>query len=116
MKRLIILIMFGILTTSTQAQSAMLDQIAALKAYIVTAEKGYQIAEDGLHTIRDIKSGEFTLHSTHYASLSTVNPVVKNVVKQPEAILVTDGKLQMTDGERIRLIIALNQLQWKLKK
>ena len=121
-KQLIILSLFCVLTTNTRAQSpqTMLDQIVALKALIATAQKGYQIAEDGLHSIRDIKNGEFNLHSAYYASLTAVNPAVKNMPQtgDPKILipLITDGKYQMTDGERMQFIIALNQLKWKSNK
>lgn len=133
----------------------LLQQIAALQVYIGVLEKGYTIASQGLHTIQDIKHGEFGLHSTYFSSLKTVNPKIKHaaevaatmaiavntiqyskkaltqlrrsgqlngneityvthvfaaladeVAKNLDALItvVTDGKLQMTDDERIRCI------------
>jgi hypothetical protein len=133
----------------------LLQQIAALQTYIGYAEKGYKIASEGLHTIEDIKHGEFGLHATYFNSLKTVNPKIKsaaevaatiamaaetiqyfkhalsqlktsgqfntheagyldnvfnsladNIAKNLDALIVvtTDGKLQMTDDERIRCI------------
>lgn len=64
----------------------MLQQIAALQAYIKVAEKGYQIAEDGLHTIGDIKNGEFNLHGIFFSSLKTVSSSVKNAAEVAEII------------------------------
>ena len=54
-------------------------QIAALQIYMEAAEKGYQIVELGLVTIRDIKSGEFNLHNAFYAALGEINPSVRNL-------------------------------------
>jgi hypothetical protein len=34
-----------------------------LQGYIGFAKKGYDIATNGIHTVRDIKNGEFGLHS-----------------------------------------------------
>ena len=64
----------------------LLQQIAALQMYIGYAEKGYSIASKGLNTIRDIKHGDFNLHSTFFNSLSAVNPTVKNYVKVADII------------------------------
>lgn len=64
----------------------LLQQIAALQTYIGYAEKGYSIASQGLHTISDIKHGDFNLHSTFFTSLVTVNPTVKNYIKVADII------------------------------
>lgn len=133
----------------------LLQQIEALQVYACVLEKGYAIASQGLHTIQDIKHGEFGLYSTYFNSLKTVNPKIKHaaqvaatvvaavntiqygkkalaqlknsgqlngneisyvtgvfaaladeVAKNLDALItvVTDGKLQMTDDERIRCI------------
>jgi hypothetical protein len=143
-----------------QSTQAMLEQIGALKAFIAAAERGYQIAENGLHTIKDIKNGEFNLHMVFYSSLLTVNPAVRNMPQVSDAIgleqamvlqfsnamngyrqsggfsagdldyigkvsenltnrgsedinalddLVTDGRLEMTDGERMRRIEGIEE-------
>src|ERR1700677_2007563 len=62
----------------------MLEQLAALQAYIRVAEKGYTIAEQGLQTIGQIKNGEFNLHSTFYSSLKAVSPTVANMAEVAE--------------------------------
>jgi len=133
----------------------LLQQIAALQTYIGYAEKGYKIASEGLHTIGDIKHGEFGLHSSYFNSLKTVNPKIKyaaevsavvamaaetvqyfkhalqqfkgagqfngdelnyidnvfnaltdDIANNLDALIAvtTDGKLQMTDDERISCI------------
>ncbi len=101
----------------------MLEQVAALQEYIVTAEKGYRIAEEGVHLVRDITSGELDLHKDYFSSLATVDDAVLRCPALAEArryialledqarneqtaldLLTTDGALSMTDGERIRLI------------
>jgi len=133
----------------------LLEQIAANKVYIGYAQKGYTIIRDGLHSIQDIKGGDFRLHLGHFDSLKLVNPRVKNWVKVAEimaaqlrilksckqaittvgesgqftpdeldyckqvfdrlleeclknidelVLVITDGKLAMTDAERIKQI------------
>jgi len=59
----------------------MLNQIAALQAYIGYAEKGYSIAQQGLTFIGDLKKGEFDLHSAFFNSLKAVNPTIANYSK-----------------------------------
>lgn len=54
-------------------RKTMLEQLAALKGYIITAEKGYHLAEEGLHLVRDIKSGEVGLHELFFGSLRIVD-------------------------------------------
>ena len=64
----------------------LLQQIATLQTYIGYVEKGYKIASSGLHTISDIKNGEFNLHEVFFSSLKTVNPKIKNAAEVAEII------------------------------
>jgi hypothetical protein len=66
--------------------SEMYEQISAIYGYIVTAEKGYQIAEKGWNTIKEIKNGEFNLHSAFFNSLNTVNPKLTEMAQVAEII------------------------------
>ena len=66
----------------------LLEQIAALQVYIDYAEKGYKIVSDGLHTIQDIKQGDFDIHNTFFSSLKTVNPKIKKYVKVAEIVAI----------------------------
>ncbi len=59
----------------------LIEQIAALQVYLGYAKKGYDIASKGIHTISDIKNGEFNLHGTFFNSLKAVNPQIKNVAE-----------------------------------
>ena len=54
------------------------QQVAALQVYEGYVSKGYQIAKGGLHTIGDIKNGEFTLHETFFSSLAHINPSLQH--------------------------------------
>lgn len=64
----------------------LLKQIAGLQVYIDYAKKGYDIATSGIHTVRDIKNGEFGLHSAFFSSLKAVSPVIRNNSKVAEII------------------------------
>jgi hypothetical protein len=89
MKRIIIGLIgiAGALKASAQfGTSTMLEQLAALQAYIAVAEKGYTIAEQGLQTIGQIKNGEFNLHTAFFSSLKAVNPKVGSMAEVAEII------------------------------
>lgn len=64
----------------------LLQQIAALQIYIGYAKKGYEIAGSGIHVVKDITNGEFSLHRNFFASLSLVNPAIKNSAAVAEII------------------------------
>jgi hypothetical protein len=119
-KILITFFLFGLggIAHGQDATGTMLQQIGALQTYIRIAEQGYQATEKGLETIRAIRKGEFDLHTGFFHSLSVVNPAVKNMLAaawllrwqedlEEVNLLLTDGALTMTDGERIRRIMAI---------
>lgn len=56
----------------------LLQQIAALKVYIDYAEKGYKIACDGIHAVREIKRGDFNLHDNFLSLYTKSIPPSKN--------------------------------------
>ncbi|MET6999423.1 hypothetical protein [Chitinophaga defluvii] len=66
----------------------LLKQIAELRIYLSYLQKGYQIVESGINTVRDIKNGEFSLHDLYYASLKRVNPEIR---KLPQAASVVEN-------------------------
>ena len=99
MKNLLILFLFGMLTTTTQAQNFdewfrqkrtqkeyLIQQIAALQVYIGYAQKSYSIAQEGLNMIGDFKRGEFNLHTGYFNSLKSVNPKIKQYAKVADII------------------------------
>src|SRR6266542_1225260 len=67
-------------------QKYLIQQIAALHAYLDYVEKGYDIAKKGLDVIQEFKNGEFNLHETFFNSLKAVNPTVKNTAEVAEII------------------------------
>ena len=54
------------------------QQVAALQVYEGYLSKGYEIAKGGLHTIGNIKNGEFDLYKAFFSSLSYVNPSIQH--------------------------------------
>ncbi len=88
MKQLIMggMLMVVGLAASAQFTTEMLDQIAALQAYLQVAEKGYHIVEQGLQTIGEIKNGELNLHSAFYSALEAVSPAVAHMAEVAEII------------------------------
>jgi hypothetical protein len=68
------------------APQAILEQIAALKAYITTVEDGSNIVEKGLSAIRDIRNIEFQKHQSFFSSLETVNPEIQGMPQILEMI------------------------------
>lgn len=64
----------------------LLKQIAGLQVYIGYAKKGYDIVGSGINTVKDIKNGEFGLHSAFFSSLKAVSPVIRNNSKVAEII------------------------------
>lgn len=64
----------------------LLNQVAALQAYIQVAKKGYEISQKGLTTISNIKDGDFNLHRDFFGSMKTINPTVKHYAKVADII------------------------------
>lgn len=68
------------------------QQIAALELYIGYARKGYEIIDGGINVVKEMSSGEFSLHRNFFASLAAVNPVIKNSVRVLE---ITDRQISI---------------------
>lgn len=64
------------------------EQLVALKMYAGYLEKGYEIVGNGLHIVKDIKSGEFKLHQAFFNSLKDVNPAIRNSNKVTDIISI----------------------------
>lgn len=78
----------------------LLQQIAALQAYIGYARQGYDIAQEGLGAISDFKNGEFNLHSLYFGSLKAINPAVKQYPRVGDIIDLQNAIAQATDQSR----------------
>ncbi|MEJ2901661.1 hypothetical protein WAE58_04470 [Pedobacter panaciterrae] len=76
----------------------LLNQIAALQVYIGYARKGYELVDNGLQTVRDITSGEFSLHNAFIHSLKQVSPAVRNDSRVAEMISMQVSVLRLSGG------------------
>ena len=72
----------------------LLQQIAALKSYGSYLAKSYRIVQSGLHTIENIKQGDFHLHDDYFNSLKTVNPNIQRYIKIAEIIILQTGMVK----------------------
>jgi hypothetical protein len=66
--------------TQTQVRY-LVEQISALKVYAGTVERGYNLVNDGLQQIGQLKESEWRLHEEHFSSLLTV----KNGIKESQS-------------------------------
>jgi hypothetical protein len=81
----------------------LLEQIAALQVYTKYAQKGYGIVKDGLHTIENIKHGDFGLHEGYFNSLKDVNPSVRKYPKVKEILNVQRQLINVVGQSRKQL-------------
>lgn len=70
----------------SKTRKVMLEQIAKLQVYLEYLKKGYDIVQDGLHIVSDIKNGDFTLHHLFFDRLKQVSPKVKQYSKVADMI------------------------------
>ncbi|WP_288878889.1 hypothetical protein [Pedobacter panaciterrae] len=85
----------------------LLEQVAALQAYIGFAKKGYEIAQKGLTTISNLKDGEFNLYNDFSGGLKRVNPAIKNYARVAD-IIALQVKIIQTYHKDYRQIKGLN--------
>jgi hypothetical protein len=57
------------------------EQIAALKEYARYVGQGYEIAQQGLQVVDDLKKGEFSLHKRYFDNLNIVKPQISGYWK-----------------------------------
>ncbi|MEJ7558120.1 MAG: hypothetical protein WKF66_07395 [Pedobacter sp.] len=81
------------------------EQLAALKLYAGYMKKGYEIVGNGVHTVKDIKNGEFTLHQRFFNSLENINPAIRNSNKIADII-----SSQLAINKSFKLIKGNNNL------
>lgn len=67
---------------------AEIQQVAAYGVYIVDIEKGYNVVENGIKTVGQIKNGTFSLHCAFFNSLESINPTVKGYAKVTEIAML----------------------------
>jgi hypothetical protein len=66
----------------------LLEQIVALRVYGKQLKEGYDIVQQGLYTIHNIKQDDFDLHEEFFSSLNRINPNVRHYAKVPGIILM----------------------------
>lgn len=90
----------------------LLTQIAGLQLYIGYAKKGYDIVSGGLNTVRDIKNGEFGLHSAFFSSLKAVSPAIRNNAKVAEIIALQLAIGKSFNGIKSNVYLAASDQQY----
>ena len=76
----------GLFNQKATERKLLMQQIAALDVYKRYLKTGYKIVSGGIHAVRDIKNGDFGLHSAFFTALKRVNPHIKKYAKVPEII------------------------------
>ncbi len=82
----------------------LIEQVAALKIYAGYLKKGYNVAKDGIGTIRRIGDGEYSLHQDFIGSMKAISPAVRKNARFAEIlamqikILSTFSSLPKTPG------------------
>lgn len=72
----------------TTQKKYLIEQLVALKVYSGYLKKGYDIASNGLNTIKDFSNGEFGLHKTFVSSLKAVSPAIRKNGKVADIIIL----------------------------
>lgn len=81
----------------------LVQQIAALEVYKRYVKTGYKIVGGGIRTIRDIKSGDFGLHSNFFSALKRINPQIKRYAKVAEVIAL-QVQLVRSCGQQLKAV------------
>jgi hypothetical protein len=74
----------------------LLKQIAAFHHYLVIAKKGYDIANKGLNTIHQIKTGDFIRHKDFFSSLQNINPAIAKYSRIADIIISNLEMIKLT--------------------
>ncbi|MCZ4223519.1 hypothetical protein [Pedobacter rhodius] len=91
----------------------LIEQLVALKVYAGYLKKGYDIASDGINTVKDLSKGEFNLHNSFISSLKAVSPAIKNNGKVVDIIILqldicqlfgSIGKSKLLDATTLRYV------------
>lgn len=107
MKKTLMIMLFCTMFTAGQAQTFaewfkqkqtqkkyLVQQIAILKVYKNSLQKGYAIAKEGLTTIGNSKNNEYTLHGNYFTSLQKVHPSIKNYNRISDIIFIQNKIIQ----------------------
>jgi hypothetical protein len=90
----------------------LLQQIVAIEVYTGYLKKGYQIADGGLTTIRDISNGEFKLHDAFISSLKQVSLVIRKDARIAEIIALQLSILKAFGGIKSNALLSADNLSY----
>jgi hypothetical protein len=65
----------------------MAEQIVGIQTYLGALKGGYQIANNGLNTVHQLKEGTLDLHTAYFNSLEQVSPAVQ---QNPKGKAITE--------------------------
>lgn len=112
----LLLLLTGLALTNTFAQGTggffnqqsskiklMLAQIAGYETFLHSLKSGYQITENGLNTMHEMKGGTYSLHTAYFTSLEQVSPAVQSDPK---------GKAMAGMQQQINTVFS-NELSWQ---
>jgi hypothetical protein len=68
----------GFFSQQSSKEKTMLQQIASLESQLHTIKTGYNISQNGLNAMHDLKGGTLSLNEAYFTSLSQVSSAVKN--------------------------------------
>lgn len=96
----------------------MLVQIAGYETYLNSLKTGYNISENGLNMMHELKGGTFNLHTAYFNSLQQVSPAVQANPKgkaiagmQQQINSVFSGEVDWQQQQKILSPAELNYLQ-----
>jgi hypothetical protein len=67
----------GFFSQQSSKEKLMAEQVVGIQTYLGALKGGYQIANNGLNTVHELKGGTFGLHTAYFHSLEQVSPVVQ---------------------------------------
>ncbi len=74
------------------------QQIALFEVYADYLKKGYDITQDGLKVISDIKHGDFDLHNDYFNSLKKINVAIKDYAQADSTASIQEEILSINDN------------------
>jgi len=73
------------------------QQIALFEVYAGYLKKGYDITQDGLKMISDIKHGDFDLHNDYFNSLKKVSVAIKDYAQADSTVYIQEEILGVNE-------------------
>jgi len=81
----------------------LVDQLAANQVYLEFLKKGYQITTAGIHSVRAIKQGSFSLHQLYFHQLGGINPLIRQYGRVADVITFQIGILKELQALKVQL-------------